>query len=147
MATASPSLDTTLEIKRTFQASREKVFQAWTDPEKLNRWFAPSDDYEVSAECDPRPGGNYRVQMTHKDGNIHTVVGEYREVNPPEKLVFTWSWEDGGVQGSLVTVDLQDLGESTEVTLTHSGFLSAEWRDKHNEGWSGALSRLEAVSG
>ena len=147
MATASPSLDTTLEIKRTFQSSREKVFQAWTDPEKLNRWFAPSDDYEVSAECDPRPGGNYRVQMTHKDGNIHTVVGEYREVNPPEKLVFTWSWEDGGVQGSLVTVDLQDLGESTEVTLTHSGFLSAEWRDKHNEGWSGALSRLEAVSG
>ena len=147
MATASPSLDTTLEIKRTFQASREKVFQAWTDPEKLNRWFAPSDDYEVSAECDPRPGGNYRVQMTHKDGNIHTVVGEYREVNPPEKLVFTWSWEDGGVQGSLVTVDLQDLGESTEVTLTHSGFPSAEWRDKHNEGWSGALSRLEAVSG
>ena len=56
MATASPSLDTTLEIKRTFQSSRGKVFEAWTDPEKLNRWFTPSDDYEVNAECDPRPG-------------------------------------------------------------------------------------------
>ena len=49
--------------------------------------------------------------------------------------------------GSLVVVDLQDLGGSTEVTLTHTGFASAEWRDKHNKGWSGALSRLEAVSG
>ena len=88
MATASPSLDTTLEIKRTFQAPREKVFQAWTDPEKMNRWFSPSDEYEVSAECDPRPGGNYRVQMTHKDGNVHTVVGEYREVNPAGKACF-----------------------------------------------------------
>ena len=146
MATASPNLDTTLEIKRTFQASREKVFQAWTDPEKMNRWFAPSDEYEVNAECDPTPGGNYRVQMTHKDGNVHTVFGEYREVNAPEKLVFTWSWEDGSVQGSLVTVDLQDLGGATEVTLTHSGFPSAEWRDKHNEGWSDGLSRLEALS-
>ena len=122
MAAPSPSLDTTLEIKRTLQAPREKVFEAWTDPEKLNRWFAPSDDYEVSAECNPRPGGSYRIQMTHKDGNVHTVVGEYREVNAPEKLVFTWSWEDAGVQGSLVTVDFKDLGGSTEVTLTHTGF-------------------------
>ncbi len=147
MAAASPSLDTTLEIKRTLHAPREKVFEAWTDPEKLNRWFAPSDDYEVSAECDPRPGGSYRIQMTHKDGNVHTVVGEYREVKAPEKLVFTWSWEDGSVQGSLVVVDFRDLGEATEVTLTHSGFPNAEWRDKHSEGWAGALSRLEAVSG
>ncbi len=147
MATPSPSLDTTLEIKRTLQAPREKVFEAWTDPEKLNRWFAPSDEYEVSAECDPRPGGSYRIQMTHKDGNVHTVVGEYREVSPPEKLVFTWSWEDGTVQGSLVAVDFRDVDGATEITLTHSGFPSAEWRDKHNEGWNGCLSRLEALSG
>ena len=147
MATTSPSLDTALEIKRTFQAPREKVFEAWTDAEKLNRWFAPSDDYEVSAECDPRPGGNYHIQMTHKEGNVHAVVGEYREVIPPEKLVFTWSWEDGSVQGSLVAVDFRDVGGATEVTLTHNGFPSAEWRDKHNQGWAGCLSRLEAVFG
>ena len=147
MATASPSLDTTLEIKRTFQSSREKVFEAWTDAEKLNRWFAPSDNYEVNAECDLRPGGKCRVQMTHKDGNVHTAVGEYREVNAPEKLVFTWSWEDASVQGTLVAVDFKDLGGSTEVTLTHTGFPSAEWRDKHSQGWTGALSRLEGLCG
>jgi len=74
---------------------------------------------------------------------IHTVFGEYREVSEPKKLVYTWSWEDGSMSGSLVTVEFGDLGSATELLLTHECFPSTEWRDKHGQGWSGCLGRLQ----
>ena len=88
MATPSISPDTTLQLKRTFEAPRERVYRAWTDPEEMKNWAAPSEDYEVAAVVDLRVGGKYRIQMTHRDGAVHTAHGEYREVSPPEKLVF-----------------------------------------------------------
>jgi len=61
----------------------------------------------------------------------------------PEKLVYTWAWEDGSVTGTMVTVEFRDLGNETEVVLTHERFTDTEWRDKHNAGWNGCLVRLE----
>ena len=144
MASASPRIETTLQLRRTFQAPREKVFRAWTDPDQMKHWCAPSADYETDAEVDLRVGGKYRIQMKHKDGATHTAVGEYREVTEPEKLVYTWSWEDGSMSGSLVTVEFRDLGPATELVLTHECFPTTESRDKHSQGWSGCLGRLEA---
>ena len=145
MATPGTSTATTLQIARTFKAPQEKVFRAWTEPEQLSRWCAPSDEYETSAEVDLRQGGKYRIQMKHKNGNVHTAFGEYREVRRPEKLVYTWSWEDGTVADTLVTVEFRDQGSSTEVILTHERFPNAELRDKHNQGWSGCMGRLEKL--
>ena len=143
---------TTLQIKRTFRASREQVFQAWTNPEALKKWFGPTDDFTtLVAEVDLRVGGRYRIQMKAPNGEDHTVVGTYREIQAPAKLVFTWSWEAGGGCGgsegdgpleTLVTVELNEKGAETEVVLTHERFPNAESRDKHNEGWTGCLSRL-----
>ena len=143
MATPSPAAETTLQIKRTFQAPREKVFRAWTEPEEMKRWCAPTEEYETRAEVDLRVGGKYRIEMKHPSGSVHTAIGEYREVEPPSKLVYTWSWEDGTVEDTLVTVEFRDLGSATEVTLTHDLFPTDEWRDKHSQGWTGCLGRLE----
>ena len=66
-----------------------------------------------------------------------------RKSGEPDKLVYTWSWEDGSVTGTLVTVEFRDLGSATELVLTHERFPTTEWRDKHGEGWTGCLGRLE----
>ena len=143
MATPSPAAETALQIKRTFQAPREKVFRAWTEPEEMKHWCGPTDEYETHAEVDLCVGGKYRIEMKHSGGGVHTAIGEYREVEVPSKLVYTWSWEDGTVEDTVVTVEFSDLGSATEVTLTHDLFPSGDWRDKHSEGWTGCLGRLE----
>lgn len=155
MATTTQSSTTTLQISRTFQANREKIFKAWTTADALKEWFGPTDDFSVPlAEVDLRVGGKYRIQMKAPDGEMHTVGGVYREVVAPEKLVFTWAWEAGGGCGdskneqpveTLVTVEFREKGQTTEVLLTHELFPNAESRDKHNEGWSGCLTRLGKV--
>lgn len=153
MATHTTTSGTTLTLTRTFSATPEKVFGALTDPKELMRWFAPSDDFSTPiAEVDLRVGGKYRIQMKAPDGETHTVGGTYREVVPPEKLVFTFAWEDGKVCGGdsldlemLVTVLLQAKSTTTELTLIHEGFPNSEIRDKHNQGWNGCLARLPKV--
>ena len=96
-------LATTLEVRRTVAASRETVFQAWTDPEMLKKWWRVDAGWSTPiAEVDLRVGG------------------AYREVTPPEKLVFTWIWEGPeAAEETLVTVEFLDQGDHTEVILTH----------------------------
>lgn len=85
--------ETSLKITRRFDASREKVFKAWTDPQALKKWFAPADTYETpAAEVDLRVGGRYRIVMKSRDGEEHRVGGAHREIRAPEKLVFAWGW-------------------------------------------------------
>ena len=137
--------ETTLRITRVFAAPREKVFRAWTDPEALRKWFAPSDGYTTRIpELDLTVGGRYRVEMTSPDGKVHIVTGAYREVRPPEKLVYTWKWEnDPGMGETLVSVEFHDRGGRTELVLTHELFPSDKARQEHNKGWGGCLDRLE----
>ena len=144
MDEAQSSANITLQIKRTFQAPRERVFRAWTDRAELARWFAPSADYfTVVPELEFRVGGRYRVEMHHKDGNVHKVSGTYQEIKPPEKIVFTWRWDrDASLEDSLVTIEFHDLGNSTEMTLTHERLPNLEERDKHAHGWNGCIEQL-----
>lgn len=145
MASPSRGLENSLRITRLFQAPREKVFEAWTRPEQMSRWCAPSEEYSTSAEVDLRVGGAYRIEMTHASGSVHTAVGEYREMTPPERLVYTWSWEDGGVKDTLVTIELRELDGGTELTLVHERFPDAEQSGKHEQGWTGCLKRFESA--
>jgi uncharacterized protein YndB with AHSA1/START domain len=138
-AVASPS---SLLISRTYPASVERVFKAWTDANQLGQWFAPSDDYTTKASVDLRVGHEYHIAIAHKGGNVHNVIGTYRVIDPPRKLVYTWRW-DGASADTLVTVDFAPEGEATKVTITHEQFTNTEDRDKHNEGWNGCLNRLQ----
>ena len=144
MAKEQLSPETTLKIRRMFQAPRERVFRAWTDATELARWFAPSAEYSTRVpELDLKVGGKYKVEMHHKGGNVNKVGGTFREIVPPEKIVFTWRWEnDPSAHESLVTIEFLDLGPATEVLLTHAQLPDAEQRDKHSQGWNGCLTRL-----
>lgn len=133
-----------LTIKRRFNVKPEKVFQAWADPEKLKRWLGPGEVRCTSIETDVRIGGSYRFIM-QQSGNPeeHNVSGVYREIVPNEKLVFTWAWKSTPERESLVIVTFKPDGDGTLMTLTHENFFDADARDRHNQGWTGALLKLE----
>ena len=146
MAQSTAAAKPALKITRTCNAPRENVFRAWTDPEVMKKWFAPSAEFSVpEAKAEVNVGGRYRIVMRAPDGEYHRVGGVYREVLPPQKLVFTWAWESTPERESLVVVEFKDLGKATEVVLTHERFADEEARDKHREGWTGCLARLEQI--
>jgi uncharacterized protein YndB with AHSA1/START domain len=141
---------TTLRLERTFHAPAQAVFDAWTNPEVLRRWWMVNPTWNPSvAEVDLRVGGSYRLAMQDPDADApHTVQGRYLEVRPPELLVYTWAWEDGDGQlgpESTVTVKFLAGEQRTTVTLEHSGLSSPDSRDKHGQGWMGCMSCLEAL--
>ena len=135
-----------VEVRRTFAASPKRVFQAWTTPEEVKLWAAPGPTLGVPvAEIDLRVGGGYRIHMREPSGKEYRVVGTYREVDPPRRLVYTWSWEtDPTVVDSIVTVEFHDRGGSTEVVLRHEG-LPTEKRAGHEVGWNGSLDKLARI--
>jgi uncharacterized protein YndB with AHSA1/START domain len=143
MATPQEEAPIALRLTQVFRAPREKVFRAWTDPEALKNWFAPSEKYVTRIpRLDVRVGGAYRIEM-EIEGQAHIVTGTYREVSPPQRLVFTWKWETEPKHGdTLVTIEFLDRGGKTEVILTHERFPSETARDEHNKGWAGCLDRL-----
>src|SRR4051794_24074957 len=136
----SPSLT----LKRQLKATPTKVYDAWTDPDKIARWFGPAQVETLHAETDARVGGRFHIQFVTPDGEQHGVSGVYREVVPNEKLVFTWAWRTTPERESLVTVALKGVDEGTLLTLTHEQFFDEAARDRHRTGWSGALDKLEA---
>lgn len=140
--------ETNLRLERTYDASPEEVFNAWTNPEVLRRWWAVDPEGSTPiAEVDLRVGGRYRLSMEHPSGPKHTVGGVYREVSPPDRLVYSWCWEqDNGQPGhvSTVTVEFRADGERTNLVLEHTGLASAESRDQHAHGWNACLDILQS---
>jgi uncharacterized protein YndB with AHSA1/START domain len=132
-----------LTLKRRIKAPPAKVFSAWTDPQKIARWFGPEGAQMLVTETDARVGGRYRLVMRAPDGEEHDVSGVYREVVPDERLVFTWAWRTTPERESLVTVTLKPDGDGTLLTLMHEQFFDELARDRHAHGWTGALDKLE----
>ena len=139
-----------LRLSHRFAAPPERVFDAWTNPEVLRQWWSAGADWSTpSAEVDLRPGGRYRLSMQEPEGGaVHTVVGEYTDVERPTRLAYTWEWEDmppelKDPEPTLVTVEFSEDGDGTEVVLTHTGFGSADSRGQHEHGWQAVLANLE----
>jgi uncharacterized protein YndB with AHSA1/START domain len=136
----------TLEIRRTFAAPRERVFNAWTRSEELRKWFAPGPLTTAVADVDLRVGGRYRITMRTPEGKEHVVTGTYRVIDPPKRLVYTWRWEDKPSAGdSVVTIEFNDRGRSTEVVLRHEGLPNEKEIADHEQGWNGCLDKLAAA--
>ncbi len=134
-----------LVLTRLFDAPRALVFRAWTRPEHLVRWWGPKGFTTPSCEMDVRPGGAFRILMRSPEGTDHRLRGVYREIVEPERLVFTWAWEDeDGNPGheTVVTVTLAEQGARTELTLHQAVFESVTARDSHRGGWTECLERL-----
>ena len=143
MADAAVKTKPSLTIKRRLAAPPEKVYAAWTDPEKLMHWFGPDPGEMISAEADPRVGGRYHIVFrTLNDGEEHDVSGTYSDVVPNEKLTFTWMWRTMPERMSQVTITLKPDGDGTILTLFHEQFFDEAARDRHNTGWSGTMEKL-----
>ena len=139
-----PGSETTLKLKRTFAAPREKVFQAWTRPELLSRWLGGAQTSALRAEIDLQVGGRYRLEINSPSGDPVFVIGTYQEITAPEKLIFTWAFESQADEQpeTLVTVAFVQRGDETEVILQHERFENAAARDLHTEGWLLCFDRL-----
>jgi uncharacterized protein YndB with AHSA1/START domain len=136
-----------LLLMRTLNATCEEVFRAWTKPEAMARWFAPSDDYAlVVPELDLKVGGRYQIDMHHSNGAIYRVTGDYREIDAPRRLAFSWRWLHKDMDETLVIIELRPVGTMTELVLTHGG-LWGDAANTHEEGWRGCFDRLERFFG
>ena len=136
-----------IEVRRMFVAPADKVFAAWTQREKLEKWMCRFPGY------DTRQQGTDAVSVM----NVKNPQGEtfrqtitYRDLEPPKKLTFTWDWQKFSAAGdvideahdTLVTVEFQPRGTFTEVILTHEGLRTTEQRESHSKGWNACFDTL-----
>jgi len=142
-AQASLATKPSLTLKRRLNARPEKVYAAWTDPEKIVKWFGPDSGPVTRAETDVRTGGSYAVTFHTEDGEEHNIGGIYRDVVPNERLVFTWAWRTMPERESLVTILIKPDGDGSLLTLIHEQFFDEPARDRHAVGWTGCLDKLE----
>jgi len=141
-----------LTIERLLNVPRTLAFRVWTTPEHLVRWWAPRDpsgrDFTTpSCEIDFRPGGHYRICIRSPSGKNIWQVGTYREIVEPERLSFTFAWENDGVAGTLTLIEVSFDEQGAEKTLMrfrHSGLASAKVRDDHVLGWNTFADHLVA---
>ena len=136
-----------IELQRRFRASPERVFRAWTQPLALREWWCPAGWAASEIEIDLRAGGRYRIAMVRAGdaGPGASVSGQFLEVRPPERLVYTWRWEGAfaGMPETLVTLELSGSENETLLILRHDNFTDTGLRQQHRSGWIAACDRLD----
>jgi uncharacterized protein YndB with AHSA1/START domain len=130
-----------LRLTRLLPVPVHEVFEAWTNPAIMVDWFFAGQDWSVEVETDLVVGGEFSLLMRTETGEEFLCSGVYREISPPNRLVFTWT--SYAVKDTLVTLELRDMGGSTELTLLHEGLIDPEIRENHAGGWGGCLANLE----
>ncbi len=146
--TTTTTENDTLTLTRLFKAPRERLFAAFTTPESMNQWFGCGGKV-TTCTTDFRIGGSYRLETRNPEsGETFIVTGAYREITPPAKITFTWTYpedSDWANCESLVSVEFKAIGDQTEMTLTHTGFPSAESRGNHSTGWGSCLDKIDSL--
>lgn len=138
-----------LELTRTLPAPRPEVWSAMTDPERLAAWWGPKGFTAPRVDFEPRVGGRYRIAMQPPEGDLFYLHGEFHEVDPPSRLVYTFVWEPPAPDDreTLVTLVLEDRGERTAVSLQHGEFATEERLELHQDGWTDSFVKLERMLG
>ncbi len=133
-----------LRIERTFQASAEEVFDAWTNAEVMRRWFHAGADWDTAeAEVDLRVGGRVRVVMRSPEGRTSEMGGVYTVIDRPHQLVMTWTFADFPDNQQQLEVRFTESGDATTVVLTNTGISTEPRRDSQDYGWRQCLDELE----
>ena len=135
----------TLTVSRIIRAAPKSVFEAWTNPELLVKWWGPGTVSCPEAHVDLKAGGKYSIANLHADGKVIWIKGTFSEVTPPEKLIYDWQMNGGDAPSTLVTVLFNEHPEGTEIVLTHQRFVETAQRDMHLSGWGGCIDKLEAM--
>ena len=134
-----------LTVRKTLPCSPAEAFRAWTVPELFREWFVPASGIRVAAEMDLRTGGKYQIRFQMPEGKGQVIVdGEFLVIREPSYLEYTWTYVErekpGMPKNTVVKISFNELSQdSTELVLTHEGFVEAEDRDDHNSGWTGIL--------
>jgi uncharacterized protein YndB with AHSA1/START domain len=137
----------TLRLSRVIRAPRERVFQAWTDPDDITKWWGrPWESAVPAAEVNLRVGGTYRITMRFGWHEV-AVVGTFLEVESPSRLVYTLAWERMPrlAEEMQVSVEFHERGEDTEVVVTHRDLSGRTARAYHRLGWKSGLDRLRRL--
>ena len=145
MLTDSPAA---LVLRRTYNASPERLFEAWTTPHILKTILAPGEVSVLDVQVDARVGGKYRITFRHPEGELLVVGGVYREIVPAERIVCTWEWEEDDpalAKETLLTLEFIPQGKQTELVLTHVNFRDATQRDNHEGGWNKILDKFRDI--
>jgi uncharacterized protein YndB with AHSA1/START domain len=132
----------TLVVRRTIRATPARLFAAWTEPNQLLAWWGPRPVTCAGAEIDLRVGGKYRILNALPDGAILAIEGEFRTIEPPHKLVYTWHMGAALEELSLVTVRFEARDSATEVIVVHEQIPNEVTRKSHSAGWIGCLDGL-----
>ncbi|AKV00575.1 putative glutathione S-transferase-related transmembrane protein [Labilithrix luteola] len=136
-----------LVLTRVIDAPAETVFEVWTKPEHLARWWGPQGFTLPSCDVDFRVGGALRYQMRSPSGEDHWLRGVVLEIVAPKRIVFSFAWgdEERSTQPETrVTVTFEERDGKTTFTLRHSGFDSVDAVRDHEDGWAQALDRMAA---
>lgn len=152
-ATAAAASDVTkVNVSRVVRASRDRVFNAWTQPDQMRKWMGPVGWQVPELEADARVGGAYRIvyrgtpEPTEQNRNPQEVTGAscgtYLEVTPNELIRYTWvaDWAPG--EDTVVTIRLSDVEGGTLVELTHEKFVNPELAKMHGVGWTASMGKL-----
>lgn len=142
MTTETVATVPTVRISKIMPAPREEVFAAWLDAEGMQSWMCPGDIKKTDTEIDARIGGKFKIAM-HGEENTYVMTGEYVEIDPPTRLVFTWisNVTDGE---SLITLEFHDRGTESELVLIHERLTDAETAGNYEKGWESILEKLVA---
>jgi uncharacterized protein YndB with AHSA1/START domain len=144
---AARSDELTLEMKRVLPAAPSIVFGAFIDPNELAKWWGPEGFTTPSLEFDARVGESYRIEMQPPEGDPFYLSGEFREVDPPARLAYTFIWEDPDPDDveTVARLSFRGLGESTEISLTQGPFKTEARRVLHRDGWTDSFDKLERL--
>lgn len=137
--------DRVLRMERVFAADPERIFDAWTDPQKLVRWWGPEGITVPRCEMDVRENGAWLTTMRNEKGEDHIVSGVYRIIDPPKRLVMTWAWHyDGARTGheTELSITLEPVDGGTRLILVQQTFKESEHRDNHRRGWTSTFNDL-----
>jgi uncharacterized protein YndB with AHSA1/START domain len=131
----------TLVVRKTIRATPERLFDAWTQPAQLRQWWGPQDVACTDAQIDLRVGGLYRIANRFPDGRIVWITGQFELIEPPDRLVYTWSVEPQTVR-ERVTVRFERRGDGTDLVVVHERIADEPTRDVHEQGWRECLEGL-----
>lgn len=139
--------ETKVGAEKNFSAPVERLYKAWTTPEDLKQWWKPSENHLTNVELENREGGKIKYEFDNKDGqHAVTITGEYKEVKPNEKLVYTWNWDvaSDNVKKSdhQLTITFSADGDGSKIAVTQENFQDGEAVKPHQEGWEKALNDL-----
>jgi uncharacterized protein YndB with AHSA1/START domain len=135
-----------VRIERTFDASAEDVFDAWTSEEVISRWFRPGVGWqEADADVDLRVGGTVRVVMRTPDGEPVEASGEYTLIERPHRLAFTWTFEDDPSNQQMIELEFTERDGATTVVFVNSNISEERRRDQQYDGWSTCFDEMGRV--